>query len=554
MSAAAPDGEGRAEATEAGARRAGVAAWSSAALLIITLSAVYGTTLHPGVGDGDSAELQTMIPLLGIAHRPGYPIEIVAGWLFQFLPIPGGVAWRVNLLMMLCGIVGAIALHFSVRRMTGSTAAGMSAALTLALSSAYWRQCLIAEVYVFYGMFLLLAVYTTVRFAAGGAARWLYLSALLLGLAVANRPPEVFVLPAFAGAWLALEARPRVRLGQLAVCVLLAVMPWFGSVGYMAWREDSRLLHARDDATLDAILYPDAKRPEARPVEARLGDAAAYSLGLLWARERAAGPAGQLAWDLDKYFWTASGLDVVAPRFTGSDAVAQQKRSELRHGVNIGLLGLLLAVGGVCCWRRFRPWVVLGGLMWVGNLGFYLWHHPADNLDFVVPGLAGLAILLGLSVAALDGRGAGVAGGGRARQQMLCGVAWLVAVLPPVFLLLANYGALDRSTPAEAAQQANARRLAAAALPQGGTIIAQYDFATVLRYMYHVEDNRPDVQIINLYATHSDEDCLRILSRMASRGGSVFLPAGELGPEEQRQLALRTPAALREVGLLQAAP
>ena len=109
-------------------------------LLALFLFGVYLLGLHPGVDAGDSAELQLNAPLLGICHPPGYQIEVTVGRFWLLLPLGGSVAWRMNLLMAVMGVVGCLALYGSVRRVTGQTLPGVLSALLLGLSGVFWSH------------------------------------------------------------------------------------------------------------------------------------------------------------------------------------------------------------------------------------------------------------------------------------------------------------------------------------------------------------------------------------------------------------------------------
>src|SRR5262245_4548870 len=67
--------------------------------LAVTLAAfwLYVATLLPGVGIGDTAELQRVVPLLELAHPTGYPLYTLLGWLWVQLPLGGTPAWRLSL-------------------------------------------------------------------------------------------------------------------------------------------------------------------------------------------------------------------------------------------------------------------------------------------------------------------------------------------------------------------------------------------------------------------------------------------------------------------------
>ncbi len=68
-----------------------------AALAGLVAFAVYLRTLAPTVMWYDMGELTTTSYVLGIAHNTGYPLYILLGKLFTFLPF-GDVAYRVNLM------------------------------------------------------------------------------------------------------------------------------------------------------------------------------------------------------------------------------------------------------------------------------------------------------------------------------------------------------------------------------------------------------------------------------------------------------------------------
>jgi hypothetical protein len=70
--------------------------WAGISLFLLTFL-VYLKTLAPGVFGFDSAELATGVFTQGIVHPPGYPLYLLIGKLFTFLPIRD-VAYRLNLM------------------------------------------------------------------------------------------------------------------------------------------------------------------------------------------------------------------------------------------------------------------------------------------------------------------------------------------------------------------------------------------------------------------------------------------------------------------------
>lgn len=525
--------------------RAARAAWI---LLVVLLGGVYLGTLYPGVRRGDSAEIQVMSALVGICHPPGYALQVVFGKLFSMLPIGPSVAWRINLMQAVCGVVGALTLYGAVRRLTGQILPGLVAALTLAFSTVYWMHSVIAEVYVFHGMFLLLGVYTAVRFVTSDKAAWLYVTALLLGVCVGSRPSELFILPALVGLWLGYRRRARLSSARIGLAVLLAVLPFVFTVCFYMIREDPARLHARDDALRDEILELGTPFPEL-PFSERLREAVSYSVGL-----KAAGQADftafsweRVGWDLNKYAWLLSGAGAFGDRFsenqTRSDPLVAFRQREQGRGTAVGALGLLLALVGVTRGRRHAGALLLGVMMFLGNLVYYLYMHPVDNLHFTIPGLTGLAVLIGL--------GATMQANARsARRSFAYQTACLAA---PAFLLVTNFGVVDFRTPEFRRHLALAEAVRQTALPERPAIVAMYSRAQRLRYLYWIDAAQTDVRVIIFRERFSGEELRRLVGGLHDRGFTPLISAGVVGRDpSNRMLVSRTPPELAAVGLFRA--
>jgi len=543
-------------ASVAGAPRGARGSRAAWILLAIVLGGVYLATLYPGVRLGDSAEIPLMSALLGVCHPPGYALEVVFGKLFSMLPFGPSVAWRINLMQAVCGVVGALALHGTVRRLTGQILPGLVAALTLAFSSIYWMHSIVAEVYVFYGMFLLLGIYTAVRFLMSDRGGWLYLSALLSGVCVGGRLSEVLILPALVGLWLGFRRRVRLSPRRIATALLLAVLPFVFTICFYMVRERPALLHARDDALRDEILEVGPSFSELS-FGGQLWEAVCYSAGL-----RGAGRADftafsweRVGWDLNKYAWLLSGLGTLGDRFSEAEVAASPlvafRQREQGRGTSIGVLGVLLAVLGIARRRRQRGAVLLGVGLFVGNLVYYLYMHPVDNLHFTLPGLAGLAVLIGLGVSTRSTVGS--TGSAKPRRRSL--VYQLACLVVPGFLLLSNFTVVDFRTPIERERVELGALVRQTPLPDNSAIIAAYWRAQRLRCFYWVDGNRTDVRVLVFRERFGEEELRRMISGLRNRGYTVLVSAEVIGRETTKQMfAQWTPPELIRVGLFLALP
>ena len=522
--------------------------WLACAILVVLIGTVYLVTLYPGVGKGDSAELQYMCPLLGVCHPPGYALEVVVGKLFSWLPIGPSVAWRINLMQAVCGVIGCLALYGALRRLTGQILPAAIACATLAFSAIYWQACVRAEVYAFYGMFLLLGIYAVVRFLQSDKGAWFFLAALLLGICVGGRLSELLVLPAIGGLWWGYRQSVRLTPGRVIVALGLAVLPFVLTVCFHLVRDNPRYLHARDDALRDELLgkYVSAERSFPQ----RVGDAIAYSIGL-----KAAGRAEftkfslpHFAWDLNKYAWHLSGLGALGERrlehVEGKDGILYRARGQGR-GTGVGVLGVLLALVGLWRWRRVPGVIMLGAGLFLGNLVYYVSMHPVDNLHFTVPGQAGIAVCIAFGLARLPG---GCAGRPSPR-------AWfrgyqIAGLLVPLFLLVTNYRPVDPREASVREHQDLAELVKVTPLPARAAILATYSRAHTLRYIYWIEAKRPEVPILIFGEWLQGEDARNLLLGLEGRGYELLISTDAIQKDSMRhQWAEHTPRELVDVGL-----
>jgi|GEM_PF-775371 len=517
--------------------------------LVVLLAIVYLTTILPGVSSGDSAELQYKSPLLGFCHPPGYQIEVMFGKLFSLLPLGPSVAWRINLMMTVFGIIGVLALYGALRRISGQFLPAVVAALTLAFSSIYWSHCLVAEAYVFYATFLLLGIYTVTRFVAGNKAGWLYLAALFLGACVADRASELFVMPSFLLLWWAVRKKVNLLWLRLPLSLLIFVMPFFVSLNYHLIRRNTNSLHRRDNSLRDNILSGKQTTPPPRQ-EKHLSLAQRYDrgiiqgtirycLGLNYTKQAQFDPKN-VGPDIGKYAWLLSGRGAFGD---GNRFSPENVRGNLDQGVgsSIGILGVLLAPLGIIFWRRNYGWPLLGLGLFVGNFIFYLWHHTWDNLTFIIPGLIGWCLLIGLASAVSPQNNR------TSRHRM---IYQLVCLVVPAFLLFSNYRLLDQSTSQTAQLLEYNNRIAAAPFPPDSVIITSCWPAMTYRYLLYIEAQRKDIYVI-----YADQDkWSKLIEYFQKHSRPVFLRSDAVNPQIKNRLLKNTPVPLAQLGFVMPQP
>jgi hypothetical protein len=156
--------------------------------------AIYLTTLAPTVMWYDMGEFVTASATLGIAHNTGYPLLILLGKLFTFLPA-GDTAYRVNL-MSAVFTAAAVAVVFGIiHDLTDDLVASAIGALTLAFASTVWANATWATSYGLDLFFTALVTRLMLAWWRTRSPSTLAAAALVFGLGMCNHRLIVLVAP-----------------------------------------------------------------------------------------------------------------------------------------------------------------------------------------------------------------------------------------------------------------------------------------------------------------------------------------------------------------------
>ncbi len=202
-------------------------------LAALCAAVVYGLTLAPGLGPGDSPELTTAAWQAGVSHPTGYPVYMLLGWLVTHAVPFGSVAWRMNLLSALAGAgaVGLVALL--AQRVSRQPLIGVGVALLFAFSSTFWSQAVVAEVYTLHLFWVAAVLCCLLTWDRCGDRRWLWAVAVTYGFAFTHHLQCVLLAPALV--YFGLTSRHRGQLWRelprLAPLFLLPLafylyLPW----------------------------------------------------------------------------------------------------------------------------------------------------------------------------------------------------------------------------------------------------------------------------------------------------------------------------------------
>ena len=112
---------------------------------------------------GDPGDLQAAVAALGVPHPTGYPLFVLAGWLWVHLVPVGTVAYRLNLLVAVFGALAVSLTYLLALRLTRRHLPALGGALLFGLSHTFWTQTSISEVYTLNAVFVAAVLYLLVR-------------------------------------------------------------------------------------------------------------------------------------------------------------------------------------------------------------------------------------------------------------------------------------------------------------------------------------------------------------------------------------------------------
>ena len=188
--------------------------------------------MMPGVGYWDTAEFQTVPPILGTAHPTGYPTYVLLGWLASFVLTPfGDAAFRMNLLSaILVGVAAAITVDLT-RRLTRSTILGVAAGLGLAATPIAWGIGTHADPHALHLAFVAALLWLLVRWEQARledpsrADRWLVAAAVVTGLSAGNHSLTLLLAVPIGLYVLAVEPRIVLRWRMVLGCIAAVLIP-----------------------------------------------------------------------------------------------------------------------------------------------------------------------------------------------------------------------------------------------------------------------------------------------------------------------------------------
>jgi tetratricopeptide (TPR) repeat protein len=163
----------------------------------------------PGIVAGDAPELATAAYLLGPAHSPGYPLYVLLGKLFMFLPL-GTPAFRMTFLsisILVVAFLFMVLLLDKIKRVHGSNqleeeginnlVSILFSSLVVFLCPMMLRQSLSPEVFALHTLFTVLILY----FVFDATEKTWTIACFMVGLSIGHQHLTILLIPAFLWAY-----------------------------------------------------------------------------------------------------------------------------------------------------------------------------------------------------------------------------------------------------------------------------------------------------------------------------------------------------------------
>ncbi len=208
----------------------------------------YLFNLAPTVTYGDSAEFVIGAYKLTIVHPSGYPLYLLLGKLFTFIPI-GDIAYRINLMSAFFGALTCSMIFLILSELTKSLFISFISTLTLTFSLTFSYLSTIAEVYTFSALFASILIYILIQWRKSGVKKFLFLFSFVLGSSLTNHLTILIFFPSFLIYLFLNKPKTALKPMDLAKMIFLFLL---GLLPYL-------YIPIRSRSSLETIFWPGVK-------------------------------------------------------------------------------------------------------------------------------------------------------------------------------------------------------------------------------------------------------------------------------------------------------
>jgi hypothetical protein len=464
--------------------------WTAVAAFLLPFL-LYLLTLSPTIYNLDSAELTTAVATNGLIRATGYPLYLLLGKLWSFLPV-GDMGYRMNLFSAVCGALTIFLADQILRRLRVGGWARLGALGLLATAPYFWAMSLIAEVYTLHTALMAGVILALLWWREEPTVARLILPIFLMSLSLGNHAATFLLIPGCV--WYVLVSYPKLLLKPRVWLLVLVAVALGASI---------------------FLLLP--LRYAANPV---------FNYAGTYDATGTFHPVNLQTWS--GFSWLVMGKAFAGQMF-GYEGTAvwgelmaytrQLWRAFLLVGIGPGLLGAAVL------WRRNWRLAGLLTLMFLANAVFFINYRVVDKTTMFLPTYLIWALWLGIGYQVLLDWLGEIGQSPIANLQSPISILRVSMLLVVITAVLLNWNHVDRSNEWSTRWQSEDIfvRVEANAL-----IFGWWDVAPGLQYLQLVEGQRPDVTIINRFLISGEDMNQLIMAELGKRPIYINNPSVQL--------------------------
>jgi hypothetical protein len=193
------------------------------AVFFASFSLLLFAAVSPSVYPGDSGLISFASFYLGTAHQPGYPLFVLIGKMFTFMPF-GNVAFKVNLAAAVFGAMASFLAYKTAFYVTKNPAASLIAPLAVLAAPSFILQSSMAKggIYTLSSLLAMLIFYLGLRsLREKDFFKYMLFASFLFGIGMADH--HTIGLMLFPLVYVFITRRRELPVGTVALSLLLAV-------------------------------------------------------------------------------------------------------------------------------------------------------------------------------------------------------------------------------------------------------------------------------------------------------------------------------------------
>lgn len=186
--------------------------------------ALYCATIAPTVTAGDAGEFIVALNNFSMPHAPGYPLYMSLLKIWRAIPINLGadpLAVKTNLFSAFTMSLAIWLFYRSARKLTGSPAAAITAAFTLAVTRHLWKFAVVTEVYSLHILLISLVIYGLAVAREEKQGWGLILTSFAFGMGLTHHGTMILMLPFILFLWPRGKNAPKYPAGLIPVAFLV---------------------------------------------------------------------------------------------------------------------------------------------------------------------------------------------------------------------------------------------------------------------------------------------------------------------------------------------